>query len=138
MSNAEVEIGENKLDSGKEESCEWNIEDCWVGRFCFGVPAKSIVPGNFDFVDLYATRLGETETDVVLVMLERSISNAQRAWRNTYSKLHSGLCGGYDSEDVMLCSGVYTFEDRQVRDDTAGVEVFESIEDQMVSVVFWG
>jgi hypothetical protein len=47
------------------------------GPFFFGVPAKSITPGNFDFVDLYAARLSETEADVVPVVLEQSISTIQ-------------------------------------------------------------
>jgi hypothetical protein len=50
----------------------------------------------------------------------------KRAWRTTHGKLHSELCGGDDCEDMVLCSRV---------NDTSSVEVFESIEDQMILVI---
>jgi hypothetical protein len=54
---------------GRRRVANGMFRNCRVGGFCFGIPAKSIVSGNFDFVDLYATKLSETETNVVPIVL---------------------------------------------------------------------
>jgi len=53
----------------------------------------------------------------------------------TYRELDAGLFCGHECKDMVLCSGEDAFKNSQIRDNTAGIEVLESIEDQVISMV---
>ena len=53
----------------------------------------------------------------------------------TYGKFNARLVSGYESKNMVFCSGKDTFKDGKVGNHTAGVEVLEAIENEVVSFI---
>jgi len=103
------------LDGGKEDAPEGDGEELWVGYLGCGVPAEGIGPGDFHLFNFHASGFGEPEPDIVPVMLELELTIGKVANNFiTYSKLDSWLLSGYEGEDMVLCSGIYTFQNGEI------------------------
>jgi hypothetical protein len=54
---------------------------------------------------------------------------------DTYGELHARLLGGDEGKNVVFCSSKDTFQDSQIGYDTASVEVFGSMKDEVIALI---
>lgn len=109
--------GKGHYARGEKQSSEGDAEH---GRLRFpglGIPTQRVGPGDGDVVDLDGARLGQAEANVIPVVLEPDARLVRR----------------YQGEEMVLGALKHALEDRHVRDDAAGIEVLEALEDDVVA-----
>lgn len=102
----------------EQQTGEGDGQNTWIGLLGLNIPAQSISPSSRDILDRHAPGFCQSKTNVVPVVLE----------------LNTGLLRRDVSEDVVLSTLEHTLEHSEVRDDATSVEVFGTVEDQLVTL----
>lgn len=113
----EVEITKHQLNGGQKQRRKRYLQHLGVRSFPLGIPPQGIGPRDGNIFYLHRPRFRKTEPDVPPVMGE----------------LNPGLVRRCEREDVVFRAVEDAFEDGEIRDDAARVEVLEAVEEDLIA-----